>query len=203
MEIRNGATLQYTRYYLGDCYEKDVKPDNTTTERLYLGGTAYKAPAVYVRTNGGAWTLYYIQRDHLGSITGLSNTIGALAHEYSYDPWGRLRNPANHVAYLPDQAPELFLGRGFTGHEHLPQFGLINMNARQYDPVLGRFLSPDPYVQAPDFSVQKKFEVLFILQVFLSHIIFCRLYKGVALVETHGVRLYIAGFSVPLGTECW
>jgi hypothetical protein len=26
------------------------------------------------------------------------------------------------------------------------------MNARLYDPVLGRFLSPDPYVQAPNFS---------------------------------------------------
>jgi len=44
------------------------------------------------------------------------------------------------------------LDRGFTGHEHLREFGLINMNARLYDPVLGRFLSPDPYVQAPDFS---------------------------------------------------
>jgi RHS repeat-associated protein len=44
------------------------------------------------------------------------------------------------------------LGRGYTGHEHLPMFGLINMNARLYDPVLGRFLSPDPYVQAPDLS---------------------------------------------------
>jgi RHS repeat-associated protein len=46
----------------------------------------------------------------------------------------------------------LLLGRGYTGHEHLPMFGLINMNARLYDPVLGRFLAPDPYVQAPDFS---------------------------------------------------
>jgi len=46
----------------------------------------------------------------------------------------------------------LFLGRGYTGHEHLQQFGLINMNARLYDPALGRFLSPDPYVQAPDFT---------------------------------------------------
>ena len=26
------------------------------------------------------------------------------------------------------------------------------MNARLYDPALGRFLSPDPYVQMPDFS---------------------------------------------------
>jgi RHS repeat-associated protein len=41
---------------------------------------------------------------------------------------------------------------GFTGHEHLPWFGLINMNARLYDPAVGRFLSPDPFVQAPLFS---------------------------------------------------
>ena len=44
------------------------------------------------------------------------------------------------------------LGRGYTGHEHLTRFGLINMNACLYDPVLGRFLSPDPYVQMPDFT---------------------------------------------------
>jgi RHS repeat-associated protein len=31
-------------------------------------------------------------------------------------------------------------------------FGLVNMNARLYDPAVGRFLSPDPYVQTPDFS---------------------------------------------------
>jgi RHS repeat-associated protein len=42
--------------------------------------------------------------------------------------------------------------RGFTGHEHLIPFTgdnggrLINMNARLYDPILGRFLAPDPYV---------------------------------------------------------
>jgi RHS repeat-associated protein len=42
--------------------------------------------------------------------------------------------------------------RGFTGHEHLDAFGLINMNWRMYDPVLGRFLGDDPIIQAPDFS---------------------------------------------------
>ena len=30
--------------------------------------------------------------------------------------------------------------------------GLIYANARLYDPLLGRFLSPDPYVQDPDFT---------------------------------------------------
>ncbi len=42
--------------------------------------------------------------------------------------------------------------RGYTGHEHLAYFGLINAQGRVYDPALGRFLSPDPYIQAPDFT---------------------------------------------------
>ena len=40
-------------------------------------------------------------------------------------------------------------GRDYTGHEHLPWFGLVNMNARLYDPATGRFLNPDPLVQDP------------------------------------------------------
>lgn len=56
-----------------------------------------------------------------------------------------------NIFFKPPQK-RLFLGRGYTGHEHLPKYGLINMNARLYDPAIGRFLSPDPYVQTPDFS---------------------------------------------------
>jgi RHS repeat-associated protein len=37
--------------------------------------------------------------------------------------------------------------RGFTCHEHMEDFGLINMNGRIYDPLLGRFLSVDPLIQ--------------------------------------------------------
>ena len=32
------------------------------------------------------------------------------------------------------------------------EFGLVNMNGRLYDPTLGRFLSPDNYVQEPGNS---------------------------------------------------
>lgn len=85
-------------------------------------------------------------------ITRVTNADGTLKQKLSYDAWGRLRNPDTHVAYAPGTEPALFLGRGYTGHEHLPQFGLINMNARLYDAALGRFLSPDPYVQMPDFT---------------------------------------------------
>jgi RHS repeat-associated protein len=71
---------------------------------------------------------------------------------YSFDAWGRRRS-ANDWNYTLDAADQpLFAGRGFTGHEHLPEFGLINMNGRLYDPLLGRFLSPDNNVQMPDFS---------------------------------------------------
>ena len=38
------------------------------------------------------------------------------------------------------------------GHEMLNEFNLINMNGRVYDSVLGRFLSPDKYVQEGDNS---------------------------------------------------
>ena len=35
------------------------------------------------------------------------------------------------------------LHRGYTEHEMLNEFDIINMNGRLYDPVLGRFFSPD------------------------------------------------------------
>ncbi len=37
--------------------------------------------------------------------------------------------------------------RGYTGHEHLYNFGLINMNGRLYDPLVARMLSPDIVIQ--------------------------------------------------------
>jgi len=68
-------------------------------------------------------------------------------------------------SYTLSGEPELMAGRGFTGHslpqlagEWLPWFNLYNMparmshsggNGRLYDPVVGRFLSPDPVIQDP------------------------------------------------------
>jgi RHS repeat-associated protein len=85
--------------------------------------------------------MYFTKTDH-GSIIGRLRTDGTVREEYSYDPWGRRRNPEN---WSYDNVPTTFLiDRGFTGHEHLDKFGVINMNGRIYDPVLGRFLSVDP-----------------------------------------------------------
>jgi RHS repeat-associated protein len=68
--------------------------------------------------------------------------------EQNFDAWGRKRN-VNNWQYDGVQPVLEWMYRGYTGHEHLPQFGLINMNGRMYDPVQGRMLSPDNYVATP------------------------------------------------------
>jgi RHS repeat-associated protein len=96
-------------------------------------------------------------KDHLGSmvaevtITGSVNaqgqvtagTVAIVANTFNvhgFGPWGNARNLSS---------PLNGDNRGFTGHEHLAELGLIHMNGRIYDPVIGRFLQADPIIQAP------------------------------------------------------
>lgn len=150
--ITHNGTLQQIRYYIGNIYEKETS-GSSVKERLYLEGDYYSAPMVAIKEDTGSWKLYNILRDYQGSIIKITDASGSTTiAEYSYDAWGRMREPATKRVYDLASEPTLFLGRGYTGHEHLAMFGLINMNARLYDPVIGRFLSPDPYVQMIDFS---------------------------------------------------
>ena len=143
---QNGSTI-LTRYYVGSRYIKD----GNGNEYTWIDGDAYTAPCVVAKT-GGTTNWYYVLRDHLGNITHLvfasTNTV---AGEYSFDAWGRRRD-RDDWSYTLAGDPDLLVNRGFTGHEWLPWFNLYNMNGRLYDPVVGRFLSPDNYVQMPDFS---------------------------------------------------
>jgi len=148
MTLSKDSVNILTRYYIGGQYELDLK-DNGSKEKLYLGGTSYSASAVLVRESGSTWKVHYLCRDYLGSITHITDDQGNLVEELSYTAWGRLRSPDTQVEYKIDEEPTMFLDRGYTGHEHLLMFGFINMNARLYDPVLGSFISPDPFIQAP------------------------------------------------------
>ncbi|WP_083915660.1 RHS repeat-associated core domain-containing protein [Thiofilum flexile] len=56
------------------------------------------------------------------------------------------------VTYGTDPDKKAWTSRGFTGHEHLEGLGLVHMNARLYDPEIGRFISPDTFIQAPTQS---------------------------------------------------
>ena len=97
--------------------------------------------------SGYTGALYYLHRDHLGSVTTITNASGAIVQELSYDAWGNLRNPTTWSGSFTG-TPKF--DRGYTGHEHLCTFGLINMNGRVYDPVMCCFLSVDTYVQDPE-----------------------------------------------------
>jgi len=135
---KENNTVKQTRYYLGD-YEEEVNPSGNIRKIHYLRGGG-----IFIQNNG-IDSLLYAYTDHLGSLTILTNQSNFL-ERFAYDPWGNRRSPHNWT--LPDTRP-LILNRGFTGHEHIDQFGIINMNGRVYDPLTSQFFSPDPYVQMP------------------------------------------------------
>jgi len=58
--------------------------------------------------------IYYLYTDHLGSLIAVYNEDGGLEEEFSYDPWGRRRDPDAPNDYI-DGSHELFT-RGFTFH---------------------------------------------------------------------------------------
>jgi RHS repeat-associated protein len=147
---QNGSTI-LTRWYPTDSYLKETS-GSVTKEYTFIGGDVYNAKAVAIKQNG-VKTFYSLLRDHLGSITHVVDSNNTVVAEYSYDSWGRMRNPSTWVNYAPGSDPQLFVaGRGYTGHEHMPWFNSINMNGRVYDPLIGMFLSPDNYVQEGDNS---------------------------------------------------
>jgi RHS repeat-associated protein len=99
----------------------------------------------------------YLHKDQLGSTiattkptitTTTSGTavVGAtIIEQLAYEPFGKRRYPAGQFDKT-GQIDAQSTPRGFTGHEHLDDLDLIHMNARVYDPDIGRFLSPDPTV---------------------------------------------------------
>ena len=116
-------------YKDGDSDDVDGAVNDSLTDSVYTGA------------------LYYLHSDHLGSVTTVTNASGAIVQELSYDAWGNLRNPYTWSGSFTG-TPKF--DRGYTGHEHLWRYGLINMNGRVYDPVMSCFLSVDTYVQDPE-----------------------------------------------------
>ncbi|MDB5227325.1 MAG: hypothetical protein JWN78_1518 [Bacteroidota bacterium] len=146
---KEGATIKYTRYYFGNMeYEKDAA-GNIVRQVHYVNGPTGLI-AMLVRESGIADKYFIPYKDHAGSIVTVTDEAGNKVAEQSFDAWGKQRNPYNwsYSGFTPISTgtTNKWLYRGFTGHEHVPQFDLVNMNGRMYDPVVGRMLSPDNFV---------------------------------------------------------
>ncbi|MBB5383016.1 MULTISPECIES: RHS repeat-associated core domain-containing protein [unclassified Janthinobacterium] len=96
----------------------------------------------------------YWHKDHLDSLVATTDHAGAVTARYSYDPFGKRRTASGN--YDPDgklvydwSNTSSGTDRGYTGHEHLDDVGLIHMNGRIFDPRLGLFLQGDPFIQDP------------------------------------------------------
>lgn len=96
-------------------------------------GTYIKVPHPDVRILGA--TVCYVHRDQLASILFETNAAGAIALRQRFQPYGELVPLAGGGC-----APE---SRGFIGERLDAGTGLIDLNARWYDPILGRFISAD------------------------------------------------------------
>jgi RHS repeat-associated protein len=137
-----------TTIYVDGIYERETLGATTThVHYVFAGG---QAVAIYKSRSDSTQETLYPHRDHLGSVTSVTDANQGIVDTLSYDMWGKRRNP-NWT-----DAGSLVFGlktpRGYTGHEHLDDTGLIHMNARSYDPTLARMLSADPFVQFPGSS---------------------------------------------------
>jgi RHS repeat-associated protein len=92
-------------------------------------------------------TTRYFHTDNLGSLAVITNETGAVVERNSYDAWGKRRFP--NGADDPSGSLTSQVTRGFTGQEELTDVGLVHLNGRVYDPLVGRMMSADPFVPDP------------------------------------------------------
>lgn len=131
---RGSITSTSTTYYFNK-YEY-VEKDDTVEERYYLDN------GVILIKKSGELNYYQAFCDRQGSVLSVFDEDGQQVFNARYDAWG------SQTVCQDD----IDLHYGYCGHEMIGMCNLIDMGGRVYDPVIGRFLSCDNYVQEPDNS---------------------------------------------------
>jgi RHS repeat-associated protein len=75
----------------------------------------------------------FLHRDHLSSVRAVTGPTGQLVEQTGYRPYGKPDNSGFQT------------GKSWIGERHDPETGLIYLNARYHDPLIGRFISPDDW----------------------------------------------------------
>jgi RHS repeat-associated protein len=141
-----------TTVYVGNgMLEKVTKPGGVVEYKHYIFGGKELVAIRTLRSNSVNDTRY-LHLDHLGGVDTITNESAAVVLKLSFDAFGKRRGPTSWGA-SPTSGDWTNIAaithRGFTSHEALDNVGLIHMNGRVYDPLIGRFLSADPVIQVP------------------------------------------------------
>ena len=136
-----------TTIYVAGILERVTRPGGVTEFRHQIHGPTGPI-AIYTRRSSGTADTYYLHRDHLGSPELVTNAAGTQIVKLSFGAFGERRG--TNWTGTPSSGDWTAIGNttrdGFTDHEHLDNVGLVHMNGRVYDPKIGRFLSPDPFI---------------------------------------------------------
>ncbi len=81
-----------------------------------------------------AGTVHYYYTDPQGTPLAKTDANGTIIASYDYTPYG---TAVTSMSGAPG-------GPGYTGHVNDPDTGLVYMQQRYYDPVVGRFINKDP-----------------------------------------------------------
>ncbi|TMC49309.1 MAG: hypothetical protein E6J20_18030, partial [Chloroflexi bacterium] len=148
--VADGQSGVETTTYVFGLYEYQTTPAQTHSKYFVQvpGGTQI----VYdIQSLNGTQTAY-ITSDHLGSGNLFLSAAGSVQIRESYSAFG-YRRSSNWSGPLSSTSSDYTTiasttRRGYTDafHEILDNLSLIHMNGRVYDPVIGRFMSPDPVV---------------------------------------------------------
>ena len=136
-----------TTLYIGKEYEHITDRTGSVKHRYTLSAGSHTIQ-IERDDNSNKDTPQYLLSDALGSTDVIVNASGEVEQQMAFDPWGQRLNVGG--TSNQDIAVNSITNKGYTGHEMDDEVGLTNMNARIYDPVLGRFLSADPVL--PDAS---------------------------------------------------
>jgi RHS repeat-associated protein len=161
IRLMSGIALgaEQRRIYSGGGIEKEIDFAAANTKiRTYLpqglgyveesfAGTALAPTATATRVER------YFLKDSLGSLNVVVDAAGTVLQRMGYDAWGRRRNAnGSEMAWStlgPGGLANLQDHTGYTGQLQLDDLGLVHLNGRVYDPMLGRMTSPDPTVPEP------------------------------------------------------
>jgi len=134
----------------GLLYEKDINTNGSVEHRNFITANGSVIALIKQEVVGSITTtnVLYMHRDHLGSVSAVTDVNGNLLEQLGYEAYGK-RRFVNGASDPNNTVKGINTNRGYTNHEELDAVGLVNMNGRIYDPIVARFVSADPKVPNP------------------------------------------------------